>query len=175
MVCEGGQHDFISKLVRWATGSRLTHCFFVTGDDEIVEAYVPRVRKNSLSKKLTELKTQDRAYFVLDYPGLAPIHREVLSRRAREYVGRWYDIGQAVFYGFARRFRKDGAGTVTCSRLITAVFKEALGFRLFDLSRFDASLTNLSDLAKGECTPDDLMKSKMVLQSFVPSSRIQRW
>jgi hypothetical protein len=175
VVCEGGQHDFISKLVRWATGSRLTHCFIVTGDDEIIEAYIPKVRKNNLTKKLAELRSQDRAYFVLDYPGMAPIHRELLVRRATEYLGRWYDIGQAILYGFARRFRNDGSGTVTCSRLITAVFKEALGYQIFDLSRFDPSLTNLSDLAKGECTPDDLMKSKLVLQSFIPSSRIRGW
>lgn len=173
-MCEGGQHDFISKLVRWATGSRLTHCFLVTGGDELVEAYVPRVRKGSLLRKLAGFLKEDRAYYVMDYPELTQMDRCRLVQRAHAYVGRWYDLGQAVLYGLARRFRKDGAGTLTCSRLVTAVFKEALGIDLFDPSKLDPTSTKLSDLAKGECTPDDLLKSKLVVRQLIPSTRITR-
>lgn len=174
IVCEGGQDDFISKLVRWATGSRLTHCFVVTGADEMIEAHIPRVRKQPLLARLTELRKENRAYYLMDYPGLVDKDRDLLVQRAHAYVGRWYDMGQVLLYGIARRFRKDGAGTLTCSRLVTALFKEALGIQLFDVAKLDPSITNLSDLAKGECTPDDLLKSKLVVTGLIPSTRITR-
>jgi hypothetical protein len=174
IICEGGQKDFVAKLVRWATGSRLTHCFVVTGADEIVEANIPRVRRAALFPRLAELLKDDRAYYVTDYPGLTPKDRCQVVQRAHAYVGRWYDLGQAILYGLVRRFIRDGAGTLTCSRLVTAVFKEALGIELFDLSKQDPTSTKLADLAKGECTPDDLLKSKLVVRQLIPSTRIQR-
>lgn len=174
IVCEGGQDDLIAKLVRWATGSRLTHCFVVTGADEMVEAHIPRVRAQPLVARLAELLKENRAYYLMDYPGLTERDRCLLTQRAHAYVGRWYDMGQVLLYGIARRFRKDGAGTLTCSRLVTALFKEALGIQLFDVAKLDPSITNLSDLAKGECTPDDLLKSKLVITGLIASTRITR-
>jgi uncharacterized protein YycO len=170
ILTEGGRTDFVSSAIRWATGSRLTHCFIVTGRDEMVEAYVPRVRKYSLEARLRELEQENRAYYLLDLPGITLQQRCRLVERARHYVGRFYDVGQALFFGLARRFTgHDGAGTLICSRLITAVFKEALDVDLFTTAMIEPSDTRRAQLAAGECTPNDLLRSKLRVLRFIPS------
>jgi hypothetical protein len=159
VVTEGSRTDSVSKMVAWATGSWLTHCFMVTGPNELVEAYVPRVRTSSLSDRLKELIEEDRAFYVLDLPGLTLSDRCKLARTAHGYVGRMYDVGQAILSGLAKKFVDDGKATIICSKATTGIFKDALSVSLFEGSN-------------SACTPADLLKSRLTLVKFKPSSRI---
>lgn len=172
VITEGGRKDIVSRMVAWATGSWFTHCFIVTGEDEIVEAYVPRVRKRSLIERLRELKKEDRAYYVLEVPKITLSDRCQLSKMAHSYVGRFYDLGQALLFGIARKFINDGTGTVVCSRAITGIIKDALGVDIFE-GKIDPSSARAKDLMQGECTPADLLASGLQVVKFKPSSNIR--
>lgn len=175
VVTEGRATSPYSNLIAWATGSWWTHTFMVTGPDELTEARFPRVRTFKLSERIKQLHREDRAYYVLDRPGITVAERCRLVRTMRGYVGRYYDIGQVLLYAVLRRFVQDGSGTMVCSRAISAAFQDALGLQLFgDLSKVDPGSTRIEDLAKGECTPADLLKSsELSVVRFRRSTRIR--
>jgi hypothetical protein len=123
-----------------------------------------------LTKRLEELRREKRAYVVLDLPTLTLADRCKLALHARSYVGRFYDVGQALLYTVNRRFESDGTGTMVCSRLVTAAYYSGLGLDLFPVEkRAEAPRTRRANLAKGYATPADLLRSNLEVVRFVAS------
>lgn len=176
IITEGNRHSIISWIVRLCTGSWATHCILVTGPDEGVEAWFPKVRRISLSERLVELEDQDRAYVVLDLPSLGPTHREQIAAKAQEFVGHFYDVGQALLFAIFRKFINDGSGTLHCARVITAAYKQGAGISLFTekiiRNQFGENSDRRQNLLRGFATPAELLKSRLSIVSFAKSSHV---
>lgn len=178
VVTEGDRDDVVSQTIASATGDWATHTFMVSGLDELVEAWFPRVRTMSLLQRVEELERNDRAYAVLDYHALQPLHRRLLVARARSFRGRLYDWPQALVYSLFRDFWRDGPKRLVCSRLITAAYQQALGVELFPehvlRAQYPSDFRRQASLRKGYALPSDLLRSRLTVMEFRPSARIQR-
>lgn len=165
VVTQGERDSVISRAVEHATRSPWTHAFIVTAEDQGVEAWFPRVRRMRVGQRLEELDRVGRAWVTLALPGLAEGRRALLARKAESYVGRWYDVGQALLYLTTRQFRGDGEGTLVCSRLVTAAHLSGIGENLFDASIIDRHYPTghprRRNLESGYATPADLMLSRL--------------
>ncbi|CAN5699565.1 hypothetical protein BH23GEM3_BH23GEM3_04400 [soil metagenome] len=169
VVTEGDWTSWVSRAIRRVTGSKWTHTFLVTGPDELIEAWFPRVRTRTLSERTAELARDGRDYVVLELPETTDAERHAVVNKAKEYVGRFYDVGQVLLYYTLRRFWKDGEGTLICSRLVTAAHFSGLGPERGNLfppevlaavpPRLEARMDNLK---AGYATPDDLLYSRLV-------------
>jgi hypothetical protein len=176
VVTEGLRTSWISRAIAWASGSWATHVFVVTGPDEAVEAVFPRVKILRLQERLDEMRKDGRAVVVMGIPEIGGVRASWAARNARSFVGRWYDIGQVFLYAILRRFVNDGAGTLMCSRLVTAAYADA-GVKLFD----EATLRkwylhrnhHVVGLRNGFATPGDLLRSRLVVEDFIPSKTIR--
>ena len=93
---------------------------------------MPKIRHHSLSVRLEALHREQRAYGVLEYPGLDDLSRRAVASKAQSYAGRRYDVLQAALYWFRGQFWRDGEDRMVCSRLITASFLRDIGVDLFD-------------------------------------------
>jgi hypothetical protein len=180
VVTEGDRNSWISRAVAKATGSWITHCFIVTDTNEAVEAWFPKVHSFDLTERMQELRKGRRAYAVLDLMTLTAEQRSSLVATARSFRGRFYDVGQALLFAMFHRFFSDGPGTLVCSRLITATFKKALGVDLFDeltlRIKFHSDHPNRQEnLLAGQVTPADLLRSRLKVIRWVPSSFIRTW
>ena len=178
VVTEGSRGSAISKTVAWATGSWFTHAFLVTGPDEAAEAWFPRVRTFNLTERMKELREENRAYAVLELSGMSAEERQgLVSLSKRTFLGRFYDVGQAILYGLFRRFVSDGPGTLICSRYITASF-HAGGYNLFPaelVARRFASSTRKDNLTRGQVIPSDLLMSRLSVVRWSPSPTLSHW
>jgi hypothetical protein len=136
----------------------------------------PMVRAFNLKDRHRELREQNRAYVVLDVPGITAQQRLRLAGAGRRFIGKWYDVGQFLLFGFTGRFWSDGQGTVICSRYITAAVKTALGVDIFtpeSLSKhYPSHYSRGQDLLAGYCLPVDLLKSTLKVTEFRPSKTI---
>ena len=163
VVTEG--RGWLARQIQRSTRSLFTHAFLVTGEDELVEAWVPRIRHHSLSARLGELHQEQRAYGVLEYPGLDELSRRAVAAKAQSYVGRRYDLLQAALYWLRGQFWRDGEGRMVCSRLITASFFRGIGVDLFDDAFLNAHYPpdhpRLVNLRNGYATPADLLRSRL--------------
>lgn len=159
VVTEGGS-DFWGKVLRWGMQSRWTHCFIVTGIDEIVEAELSGgVRTYSLKKRREELRLENRTLVSYDVPMLNRSERIRIAAQAKSYVGRPYDIITGAFWFLFGRFYHHGKRQLMCSRLVTAAYQDAIGMKLFDRRRLRGlEETHKADLMAGYCTPDDLVR-----------------
>lgn len=178
VITEGQRSDWISKAIAAATGSWFTHCFIVTGPNELTEAWFPWVRKHSLIDRVKELHREKRAYAVLDLPGITAAQRCDVAREAHKFVGRWYDVGQALLYAAFKRFFGDGTGTVICSRHVSASFRNA-NHELFDVAtvsrKFGTNHPRFSNIINDEIIPTDLFKSRLRVVRWKPSSKMRTW
>lgn len=166
---EGERWSPWSALIRWATKSRYTHCFIVTGDDQAVEAYFPRVRTLKVSDRLAELERQGRHAVLADYQGrqfslpfFEDAARRAVADSALRFVGRYYDVLQAALYFVLGAFVNDGPKRLVCSRVVTAAYYDALDISLFsDIEEIGADMglapARIAQLQKGWATPNDLM------------------
>lgn len=175
VVLTASDGGILARLIHYCTGSWWTHCFIVTGPDEGVEAYFPRVRRLSVSKRLAELDAEGRGWMVLDRPRMSPVTRESIAAKARQYVGRLYDPLQSVIFLLVRHFVGDGPKRMVCSRLISAAYDEGGRIDIFrDVSRYAGPTSHLSaariaGLRKGYCTPADLCDFS-ILEVVAPQS-----
>ncbi len=165
VVTEGGS-GLVSRAVRNATQSPWTHAFVITGEDELTEAWFPRVRSMPLGKRMYALAQEGRRHIALELPDLTAEDRQLVAAKARSYVGRRYDVAQVLLYYALRRFWRDGDGTLVCSRLVTASYRAALGPERGDLfpPEFLAALPpelqgRRDNLINGYATPVDLLYS----------------
>jgi uncharacterized protein YycO len=175
VVTEG--HGFLARQIQRSTRSLFTHAFLVTGEDELVEAWVPRIRRHSLSARLQELHREKRTYGVLEYPGLDELSRRTVAAKAGSYVGRRYDVLQAALYGLLGQFWRDGEGRMVCSRLIAASFIRGIGVDLFDdaflEARYPPDHPRLANLRNGYATPPDLLCSRLeAVRSWRPGGPV---
>lgn len=172
LVVEGGS-GWESRGVMAATKQRATHSVLITGADRGVEAWFPRVREvPDVAARLVEYRDQKRAYAILDLPTLTLARRLQIAKNGLSYVGRFYDIGQVVLFALTGRFWSDGAGTLVCSRLVTAAYFDARE-NLFDadtLTALPPGFPRRANLAQGWVTPGDLLYSRLVVREFVPSA-----
>lgn len=60
IVTEG--RGLLVRQIQRSTRSLFTHACLVMGPDELVEAWVPRIRRHSLSARLEELHREQRTY-----------------------------------------------------------------------------------------------------------------
>lgn len=175
VLTEGNRNNWGSKLIEWATDSWATHSFIVTGEDQLVESVIPRVRTSSLSKRMRKLYDEDRAYAILDLQVMEENHRKRVAKKALSYVGRFYDWPQAVAYGVTGDFWNDGPLRLVCSRLITAAYF-SIGVNLFTERVLDVqypeNYKRLGSLRSGYIIPPDLLRCSLTIESFVPSSRV---
>lgn len=176
VVTEGNRDSWISKTIAWATGSWATHVFLVLDDQQAIEAKFPRVRVINTSARIAELEEQGRAYVVMEHPELKVSARWRLAEHAMGMVGRWYDLGQVLLYLVSGRFWRDGAGTLTCSRLVTAAFQN-VGVSLFPDRLLDSRRAvfngRLDNVRRGYATPVDLLLSSLVTVHFSASPEIR--
>jgi hypothetical protein len=174
VVVQEAAHDWVGRAIAHYTNSRVSHAFLATIPGQGVEAWFPRVRHVRTRARLAELYHDDRAYVVLDLPGITADQRRRVAAAAEAYVGRWYDVGQVLLYAATRRFWNDGTGTLVCSRVVTGAFRQA-GIDLFSpaviRSRRPARAENLR---RGWATPVDLLTSRLDVVDFRPSSRVRR-
>lgn len=177
IVTEGERDSLISQMIAHHTGSWATHTFLVSVDGWGIEARFPFVRLMDVEARLDQLRCEDRAYVVLDIPELTEAERAGISLRAWEFLGRWYDIGQALLFILTGQFWKDGDGTLTCSRLITASYFDGASYDLFSKDildeKYPATHPRVRGLQRGYATPADLLTSRLEVVDFHPSSRIQ--
>jgi hypothetical protein len=149
----------------------------VTGPHELVEAWVPRIRRHPLRARLDELHQDQRTYVVLEYPGLDDLSLRAVAAKARSYVGRRYDLLQAALYWLFGQFWRDGEGRMVCSRLITASFLRGIGVDLFEDSfleaRYPPDHPRLPNLRSGYATPADLLCSRLqVVRTWRPGDPV---
>jgi len=177
VVEECNRANPFSRSIAKATRSQVTHTFIVGARGEIIEAAFPRVRRVAADAKVADLRRQQRAFAVLDVPDLNVFERLRVALKAETYVGRYYDVGQLLLYWATGQFWQDGAGTLVCSRLITASYYAGLGLDLFPQRILDAHYGHLkagdprlADLKAGYVTPVDLLWSRLELVEFVPSA-----
>jgi hypothetical protein len=158
--------SFVSRTIARVTGSPWTHAFLVISDTHAVEAYFPQgVRIVDAPTRIAEARAEGRRVQVLDVPGLTGPERDLLAQEALRFVGRRYDVLQALYYLVFRKFLDDGPLRVDCIRLITAVYDFALGVRLFtllDVARHPGSDTRAWQLLDGWATPGDLVTSSVL-------------
>lgn len=127
VVSAGGRSDFVSRLVRFATRSNWTHVFIVASETEGIEAWFPTgVRTFDLQARLAQLEQAGREYRVLDLPEISDEDRARVVQAARSFVGRAYDVLEAIVYFLLGVFIKDGTKRLICSRLVTAAYALAL-------------------------------------------------
>lgn len=177
IVSEGNRKSLISKGIAFYTGSWATHAFIYVGNGQGVEATFPRVRYLDVNKRIEELKRKNRAFVVLELPGITDDLRTAVARKAETYVGRFYDVGQLLVYMLLGKFWKDGTGTLVCSRLVTAAHY-SVGEVLFDeetlAKYYPPCHPRLDNLRRGYATPVDLLTSRLEVVDFCPSSRIRK-
>jgi hypothetical protein len=174
VVTEADPRSWFSRLVRRVTGSPWTHAFIVTGEDELTEAWFPRVRRFSVAERMAELAEHSRRHVVLELPEITDEERGAVAAKARSYAGRNYDVGQVLLYYLFRRFWKDGEGTLICSRVVTAAHFSGLGTARGNLFPPE-HLENLSEemrhrvdnLREGYATPVDLLHSRLARVAVV--------
>lgn len=177
VVTEGERDSCVSKAIAAFSHSWATHCFLLTGLGTAVEAKFPRVVQLDPVVRLSALRDADRAYVVLDYPGVTAPDRLRIAQRADSYVGRWYDVGQLLLFALTHRFWGDGTGTLDCARLVTGAYDEGAHIDLFPKDFLDAHKAQLGhrigNLAHGFPLPFELLTSKLEVVEFHPSSRIR--
>lgn len=176
VVTEGNRQSRLSRAIAWATHSWATHAFISLGGNVGVEAVFPRVRRIDADARLAHLRSSDRSYVVLDLPAMTLSQRFQVGLTANELVGRFYDVGQMLLYGLTRRFWNDGFGTVVCSRAITASYLSGARLDLFPeevlAAKYPANSPHLDNLRAGYALPVDLLKCRLEVVEFQPSSRI---
>jgi uncharacterized protein YycO len=174
LLTEGKHTAFVSAMIRYATGSWLTHAAVLVGPNTAVEAWLPKVRKFDVQARLDELKREGRAYVILDLPSMTETDRAEVANTALSFVGRWYDFGQNLLFLFTGRFWDDGPGTLMCSRTVTAAFSRGPDVDLFDdatlRKNFARDSHRLENLERGFATPAELLLSRLEVAHFQPSS-----
>lgn len=172
IVTACNRDSVFSRAIAASSGSPVTHGWIVTGPNRAVEATFPRIRAFDIDAKLRELAKHDQAYVVLDMR-LGVKTRLDIATKAETYIGRWYDVGQILLYALTHKFWNDGSGTMVCSRLITAAYREAAGISLFTEEILDGIEEGVrkDNLRNGYATPADLLRSRLRIVAFNPSSR----
>jgi uncharacterized protein YycO len=174
VLTEGVQGAVLSTSISYFTNSLWTHAFLVTGANEAVEAWLPRIRKVDLRERMDRLYNQGRAYAILDLPLLPRAARETIAEKANTYVGKLYDVRQTLTYALFGEFRGGSDNQLLCSRIITAAFYSC-GENLFDeatLCRKLPPAQRLPNLRQGYATPVDLLFSRLSIVRFQPSIRL---
>lgn len=175
LVSEVHHSNPLSRLIAWRTGSRITHAMIYVGRNKVIEAVWPQVRWADLDSKIADWKTEDQAWAVLDLPGVKLNQRAEVQWQAMQSVGRIYDVGQLAIFALTGRFWHDGPGTQVCTRLVTASYAPVAD--LFDAEtlakNYPAHFPRLANLRAGAATPGDLLKSKLEVVDFVPSSTVR--
>jgi hypothetical protein len=178
VVTQADPTSWFSRLVSKVTGSPWTHVFVVTGENELTEAWFPRVRRFAVADRMAELEEHGRRHVVLELPDITEEERAVVAAKARRYTGRYYDVGQVLLYYLFRRFWRDGEGTLICSRLVTAAHFSGLGpdrGNLFPgevLEDITEDMRHrIDNLRNGYATPVDLLHSRLVrIMAFEPAA-----
>lgn len=159
VVTEGNPGSLFSRAVMWATGSHFSHCFLVTGEDELTEATWPRVRTYSLSQRLAELAEEGRGWVSLRLPLTDGAQ---VARIATTFVGRQYDLLQILLFAVFRGFVLDGPLRLVCSRFVTAVYMDELTRDLFPLatvvSKAGRGNRRIPQLRIGYAAPHELVR-----------------
>ena len=177
VVTEGQRDSLISKGIARFTGSWATHVFISGWGSGGVEAWLPKVKPLDVAERLEELRSQDRAYVVLDLPSLTIKQRMAIVAKAESYIGRYYDVGQILLFALTGKFWSDGPGTLVCSRLITAAYFSGAEENLFDDltlgTKYPLTFPRIGNLRRGYAVPSDLLNSRLEVVQFVPSSHIK--
>jgi hypothetical protein len=160
----GNRLGLMDKAIARFSGSWWTHVFIVVGPDEAVEAVFPRVRLFKLSDRIAELTKAQRSWTVTDMP-LTIAQKFNVVKKARSYVGRWYNLWSVLVYTVTRSFTEDGEHFLTCTRLITASYLAA-GVDLLPQDVIEcepnSSYSNFNTLEDGYATPDELMRYSLL-------------
>lgn len=177
VVSEGNKKKFLSRMVMWLTGSIYSHAFIMVDSRLAVEArfpgvlqfWKPAVREFYAYERLEEIEAQGRRYVVMDMPCLTEDDRENISEQARGYIGRRYDVLQALLYAVFKEFILDGPKRLECSRLITASYWEGATIPLFTPSSVPETYRRRENLFSGYATPGELVEySRLTLAAFTP-------
>lgn len=159
VVITAAGKDLSGQIIQAFVGSPWTHAFIVTGQDEIIESLpLIGVRTYSLNKRMEELVTEKRRYFVMDILDLGKLERLAVAAIARSYLGRGYNYISGLLWLLLGYFFYDSKKRMICSRVITLAYEEAFKLKLFDYKITDLDAIHQSDLRKGYATPVDLLR-----------------
>jgi hypothetical protein len=176
IIVTQGDRSLVHRAIGWFTRSYATHALVVTGPGVAVEASLPRVKESSIGARIEYLRQHDRAFAVLDLPGLSPKVRQSIAREARSYIGRRYDVAQIGLFALTGQFWNDGPQRLVCSRLITAAFEQGADIDLFPESVIDRHFAptdkRIGNIRAGYIVPADLFRSRLVVTHFEPSSKV---
>lgn len=163
VVVTEGDRSLLSRLIKYATDSVYTHAFVVCEDDQLAEAWFPKVRAASVEDRIAKLRAEGRAYVVLDYPKLTEVQRQIIADKANSYIGRSYAVWSVVKYFFTHRFDRSKEAPF-CSRLATAAYLEA-GVNIYDdaslRKHFPHGYVRMPDLRAGYPSPKELFSSRL--------------
>lgn len=173
IVTEGG-HDVTGRVLKRIVRSPWTHCFVVLDAETLIESDFPAgVQVSTLSARLARLRTEQRSYVLLRYPGLHRYERQSLAKEARRYTGALYDVLQALGWACMGRGWPVSASRVTCATLVSDVYALSR-IPLFAWMRCRyMSLAQWDQLRRGVVLPADvLMHSTLRVESaWAPRDR----
>lgn len=176
VIQEVDRTNWLSRTVASCTHSQVTHAWIATRRGYGVEAWFPQVRIIPVKERLAELRAKDRAFAILDLPSIGQVERAAIVDKAESYIGRWYDVGQILLFLLTGEFWDDGAGTLICSRLVTASYFSGAQENLFPdallATEFPVTFPRLDNLRAGYVVPSDLLRSRLEVVDFRPSSHI---
>jgi hypothetical protein len=167
VITQGNKHSWVSRMIKFASKSWYTHGFVVTGDNEAVEAKFPHVTKLNIDERIRELEQDGRDYIVLDYPGITSEEREQVAQQALTYVGRLYDIWNAVLYLFIQVWWQ-GTHRLVCSGLMAKSFMDGIHKPFFNMNTIPSSYNKYrrENLEKGFCTPDEVLRNSILTEIY---------
>jgi hypothetical protein len=160
IVTQGDPKSWVSRAIRFATGSWWTHGFVVLTPTEGLEAKIPRVATLNIQERIAELEAGDRDYIVMDLPGITDAERQQVVTAAMSFNHRMYDIWNCVYYTVFKVWAEGGRRLI-CSRLMSASFFDGLALNVFEHVHDklpDALQYRESNLIDGYCSPDEFFR-----------------
>lgn len=153
--------SWMSRAVAWFSGSKWTHLFIVKDQETLLESGFPSGAKgDSLPLRFASLEENGQAYVVLRVVGLTAEQLARTIEIADSWLGRKYDILQAILFGLFRIFIDDGPKRIICSRYVAGAFADG-GRNLFPLDvllkRAGAQHPRFYQIAKGWTIPKDFI------------------
>src|SRR4051812_23874359 len=115
--------SWTSKVVAWFGGSRWTHIFIVKDQTTLLESGFPKGAKNdSLPDRFISLDSKGQEFKVLRVYQLTEEELQKTIETADSWLGRKYDVLQAIIFGLFHFFINDGPKRVICSRYVSGAF-----------------------------------------------------
>lgn len=151
-----------SRAVAWFGGSKWTHIFIIKDANTLLESAFPQGAKGeSVPERFVSLAKNRQDFVVLRVVGLTPEELAKTIETADSWLGRKYDVLQAIIFGLFHFFIDDGPKRAICSRYVAGAFTTG-GHNLFSkavlLARAGANHPRFHQMEKGWTIPNDFIE-----------------